>query len=119
MIGVLREFGLLHFGTDNLAETIEESLISAAVVIGQAEGRPMTATDISHFLGYPRPTVIRKLRRIAQFRKVKKSKSGTRACYTFEDLHDQNVVDGVVKLMNRISGMCAQVSKLAALNLDQ
>jgi predicted transcriptional regulator len=36
-------------------------LIGCAIIVGHAENRPMNATKISHFVGLPRSTVIRKL----------------------------------------------------------
>ena len=36
-------------------------LIGSAVIVGHAENRPMNATKISHYVGLPRSTVIRKL----------------------------------------------------------
>ncbi len=39
-------------------------LVGCAVCIGHTEDRPMSATKISHFLGVPRTTVIRKLERL-------------------------------------------------------
>ena len=36
-------------------------LIGCAIMVGHAEGRPMNATKIAHYIGLPRMTVIRKL----------------------------------------------------------
>ena len=36
-------------------------LIGSAIMVGHAEDRPMNATKISHYVGLPRSTVIRKL----------------------------------------------------------
>jgi predicted transcriptional regulator len=36
-------------------------LIGSAIMVGHAENRPMNATKISHYVGLPRSTVIRKL----------------------------------------------------------
>jgi hypothetical protein len=121
IIEIMREFGRLHFGTTSLSATIEESLISAAIVIGMADGKPMTATDIGHYLGYPRPTVIRKLKIVAKHRRLATVKTGSRVCFVFEDMDDPKVVSGVAKLMEMISAMCHQASKLnpSAMDLNQ
>lgn len=118
IVRILRELGSLQFGTHNLGETVDESLISAAIVIGMAEGKPMTATDISHFLGYPRPTVIRKLERIAKFRRLRRKKIGARVCYLFEDLEDDRVIVVADRIMRMIASMCSQVSDLDSLDID-
>lgn len=39
----------------------ESYLVSSAVLIGQLEKRPMTASDIANYVGLPRTTVLRKL----------------------------------------------------------
>jgi predicted transcriptional regulator len=36
-------------------------LIGSAIMVGHAENKPMNATKISHYVGLPRSTVIRKL----------------------------------------------------------
>lgn len=118
VIEILREFGRLHFATSSLSETIEESLISATIVIGQANGRPVTATDISHYLGYPRPTVVRKLSEIAAFRKIKKIRDGSRVCYTFDDLDEPHVVNGLKKVFLIVQKLCADVSKMDTSEVD-
>jgi DNA-binding IclR family transcriptional regulator len=37
-------------------------LIGSAIMVGHAENRPMNATNISHYVGLPRSTVMRKLK---------------------------------------------------------
>ena len=41
-------------------------MISVGLFIGQAEGKPMTATKLSSYIGMPRPTLIRKLHELEQ-----------------------------------------------------
>jgi len=118
VIDILREFCRLHFATSSLSETVEESLISAAIVIGQADGRPMTATDISNYLGYPRPTVVRKLLEISTFRKIKKVREGSRVCYTFADLDEPRVVNGLKHVFLIVQRLCAAVSKMDTSDVD-
>jgi DNA-binding IclR family transcriptional regulator len=45
----------------NFGSTIDGLFVSACVVMGHAENRPMTATKIAHYLRMPRTTVLRKL----------------------------------------------------------
>lgn len=51
------ELFLQSEGTNDVADAV----LCAAIFIGQAEGRPMTASSLSAYIGVPRPTVIRKL----------------------------------------------------------
>ena len=57
----------------------------AAVVIGQAERRPMTAQKIAHYVGAPRTTVIRRLRRLVELGAI--ARRGTRYYVTTERLN--------------------------------
>lgn len=41
-------------------------LIGSAIMVGHAENRPMNATKISHYVGLPRSTVVRKLNEFAR-----------------------------------------------------
>ena len=47
------------FGTQPVDHSL--LLIGSAIMVGHAENRPMNATKISHYVGLPRSTVIRKL----------------------------------------------------------
>lgn len=89
LIEVLRALTMSIFDTPNLGERVEEILIVAAIVVGQAEGRLMCASDIANYVGLPRATVIRKLRTVDMARMLGKTRQGNRACYLLgiEDLH--------------------------------
>jgi len=41
-------------------------LIGSSIMVGHAENRPMNATKISHYVGLPRSTVIRKLNELSR-----------------------------------------------------
>ena len=41
-------------------------LIGSAIMVGHAEDKPMNATKISHYVGLPRSTVVRKLNEFAR-----------------------------------------------------
>ncbi|WP_167810498.1 helix-turn-helix domain-containing protein [Ralstonia pseudosolanacearum] len=41
-------------------------LLLVGVAIGDAEGKPMTAYKLAQYIGMPRPTVIRRLARMAR-----------------------------------------------------
>lgn len=68
LVEILRAYSRLNFNSSAVGDTIEQSLIVSAIIIGQADGRLMTASDIAHYLGMPRPTVVRKLKRVAAVR---------------------------------------------------
>lgn len=58
MIDLIR---IVRIGRLGRVHSIDTMLISAAIVIGDAAGKPKNATDIARLLDLPRPTVVRKL----------------------------------------------------------
>ncbi len=59
---------------------LEDAAIVLALV-GQAEANPLSASDISHYLGIPRPTVFRRLRRMARRGTVASAQRGKRVVF--------------------------------------
>lgn len=119
IIEVLRGFTVVNFGSQRLGELIEENLIAAAIVIGQAEGRLLSASDIAAYIGLPRATVVRKLRRVAMLRMLGKAKDGNRVVYFIKDPNDEKVVGEIQKIMATIRQCCDRLSKMDTLNLDR
>lgn len=119
IIEALRGFSVLNFGNPNIGETIEENLIVAAIVIGQAEGRPLSASDIANYIGLPRPTVIRKLRTVAMSRMLGNVKMGNRACYFVKDPNNSRSMAEIHKIMHQIRKAAQQVSKMDTKKLDR
>lgn len=112
LLEAMRAYGRVNFGSDQLGETIAETLIVAAIVVGQAEGKPMTASDISHYIGLPRPTVIRKLANVAAHRRLGRIKDGARVCYVLEDLEDESIVSGARTIVGNVLRLCRKLSKM-------
>lgn len=46
---------------ENISQNYSDLLLTAAVYLGEAEGRPMSAGKLAIFIGMPRPTVLRHL----------------------------------------------------------
>jgi hypothetical protein len=44
----------------------EQTVILAAVALGELEGRPFQTSKLAEFLGVPRPTLVRRLRGMAE-----------------------------------------------------
>ena len=59
----MRTLSIGLVGQDRFATHADDLLLIAAVFIGQSEGKPMTAAKLAEYVGLPRPTAIRKLKR--------------------------------------------------------
>ena len=112
LIEILRGYGRVNFGSDQLGETIHETLIVAAISVGQAEGKPMSASDIAHYIGLPRSTVIRKLANVAAHRRLVKVQEGARVCCVLEDLEDKSIVAGARSMLQKTLHLCEMLSKM-------
>lgn len=65
MIAMAKMINADIFGPgSNFGAELDTIYIACAVLVGHAERRPMTANKIALFLGMPRTTVLRKLRRL-------------------------------------------------------
>lgn len=53
LVEILRAYSRLNFNSSAVGDTIEQSLIVSAIIIGQADGKLMTASDIAAYLGIP------------------------------------------------------------------
>ncbi|MCB1466667.1 MAG: hypothetical protein KDK08_05890 [Rhizobiaceae bacterium] len=62
------EDGMMH---------VDLYVIGCAVLMGQLENRPMNARKISHYVGAPRSTVIRKLQQLMESGVVVKAEGNT------------------------------------------
>lgn len=61
VIEILREQGATELGAERFGSRSDDLLLRMAILIGQAEGRPMTASNLSGYVGQARPSVVRKL----------------------------------------------------------
>lgn len=118
LVEILRAYSVINFQSQAVGDTIEQSLIVSAIIIGQADGKLMTASDISSYLGMPRPTVVRKLQRVAVARKLRKMRIGNRVCYFLEDANDYRVLAGLVPIMEAVKGLSVALSKLDTKPVD-
>jgi hypothetical protein len=112
VIETLRAYCKAHFKDEMIGVHFEEILIGLAILIGQSEGRPMTASDIAVFVGIPRPTVIRHLQPAIKSKAVISKKDGRRHPYYVLAGNEPEVVGEIVKLFDKYAKLCGQLSKL-------
>jgi hypothetical protein len=74
MVGLAKEVNTDIFGAEsNFGMELDTVFIACVVMIGHAEGRPMTANKIALYLGMPRTTVLRKLAKLLRLNIVLRS----------------------------------------------
>lgn len=78
----------VRFHTKKYGSRADDVMLFCAVFMAQIEGRPMTATKLAHYVGMPRPTVVRKLREMEREGVIAISDSGHA---TVTDPQDLNV----------------------------
>lgn len=61
LLDILRDFGASQLKTERFGTHSDDLLLHAALFIGQAEGRPMTAAKLATYAGLARPSVVRRL----------------------------------------------------------
>jgi hypothetical protein len=111
VIGIMRLDGEAYQGTSRLGPAVENSLIIQAIVLGQADGRPMTASDIAGYLGVPRSTVIHRIDRMPKRIGVMRHKRGRRVEYSIAIANDPKVIAALVEECKAITVACRELSK--------
>jgi hypothetical protein len=96
VLGLCRNFHQ-HFGAKKRLR-FSDLVIFCAVGIGHTEGRPMNASKLSHFLSFPRTSVLRSLKSLedAGFVTVDRARN---YLLRVDNLPDENVVMEIVKLI--------------------
>lgn len=118
MIDIVRAYYQAHFKTEKFGANIEIGFILFAITIGQAEGQLMSATDISNYLGMPRPTVTRKLKQLGRVRSLRTVRNGKRVCYWIENPNSPESMKAVDKIVRIIKRAGRQLSKLDDAGID-
>lgn len=119
LVEILRAYSRLNFASSAVGDTIEQSLIVSAIIIGQSDGKLMTASDIANYLGMPRPTVVRKLSRVAAARQLRTVRCGNRVCYYLADANDDRVLSALVPIMRSVKRLATQLSRLDTHDIDR
>jgi predicted transcriptional regulator len=86
-------------GRMSKVRSIESVIISAAVVVGHAAGRPRTASDIARALDIPRVTVIRKLAELVRDGLI--DRQGSRYFMVENPPAGESYVDDALRVISR------------------
>ena len=119
IVEILRTYYQAYFKSENFGVGVDAGLIIFAVVLGQAEEKLMTATDISNYLGIPRATVSRKLKLLGRRRALRTMRNGKRVCYFVENPNAPEMLRAVEKVIGIIRQSNRQLSKMIDVGIDR
>lgn len=61
LIEMVRTSARVFNDGENISQNYSDLLLTCAIYLGEAEGKPMSAGKLAIFIGMPRPTVLRRL----------------------------------------------------------
>ena len=99
---------------EDFSSAADEALLLCGIFVGQAEGRPMTVTKLASYVGMPRPTVYRKLKRLEEKGMVTLESNG-HALVTEEAINDPKRLTLLERLIDTIKDAVTKLSKVDTL----
>lgn len=112
VLGVINDVMEVNPGLD-----VQDCLILFAVVVGYFEQKPLTHSKLADYVGLPRPTVIRRVRRLVKGRYLQYERDGT-----IITPKDRLVGDRAIRLAERyarhIRNASASLSKMDTMRLE-
>lgn len=112
MIEGLRTYCRAYFHSETLDDHLPDIVIVLAIITGQAEEKPLTASDIAAYTGLPRATVIRRIRKMVATGFAGYGSDGRRQPVYNMHVNNPEVVEEIVKLLGRIKRLNDEVSKM-------
>lgn len=110
-LSIARSIGAGLLKVDKFGSCGDELILTAAIYIGQAEGRPMTASKLADYSGIPRPTVVRKLQRL-QKRGIVQMTGDRSALLSLTSINEKSFHDAISAAGMRIRNAAAELSKM-------
>lgn len=89
----------------------DELILTAAIYVGQVEGKPMTASKLADYSGIPRPTVVRKLKHL-QRRGIVHMNGDRSAALSLTSINDESFKEAIGAAAMRIRHASAELSKM-------
>ncbi len=77
LVSIVRTTAAIFEDGHTFSHTVPDVLLCAAIFIGEAEGRPMTAGKVATYIGMPRPTVLRRITALIDLGHVSRDPDGT------------------------------------------
>lgn len=110
ILELMRGFAESYLKIENFGANADLVVLFAAILIGQIERKPMTASKLAIYAGIPRPSVVRKLRQLEVRGAIKKT---GRAAFIPAEL--VNAVRPRIEqspLSNILQFACAELSRM-------
>jgi hypothetical protein len=101
-----------YVGSEDIGPYALDLVLGMAIMVGQAEGRPMSTSDIANYTGTPRSTVLRKLKQFEQRGTVRTKLVGTRRLVWLLQVNDPQVLRHVAWMLPHFSQRGSDLSKL-------
>jgi hypothetical protein len=112
VMDMMRSVCRAYFGDDAIGPHALDLVLGMAIMLGQAEGRPMSTSDIAQYTGTPRATVFRKLREFERRSMVKWARVGSRRLVWLMQVNDPAVLRHVAWMLPFFSTQGAHLSKM-------
>lgn len=109
-IEIVVTFCKAYFDGDKPADRVNDILICAAIMVGQAEGHPLNTSKIADLVAMARPTVIRRLAVLEKKGVVVRAGRTFKLCH--EVVNSDRVVQAGMVARQAIFTACAELSKL-------
>jgi hypothetical protein len=101
-----------YVGSEDIGPHALDLVLGMAIMVGQAEGRPMSTSDIANYTGTPRSTVLRKLKQFEERGAAKSRLVGTRRLVWLLQVNDPQVLRHVAWMLPHFSQRGSDLSKL-------
>ena len=92
--------------------SMSDMLIISAVFIGQAEGRPLTSSDIAGYISLPRSTVIRRIKSLGSIKSLRNYRHGNRLCFYFDNVNSPEALESFKATLNVLKRVVRALSSL-------
>lgn len=110
-LAIARAVGTGLLKVEKFGSCGDELVLTAAIFVGQIEGKPMTASKLADYSGIPRPTVVRKLKHL-QKRGIVQMNGDRSAALSLTSINDRSFNDAISGAVMRIRNAASDLSKM-------
>jgi len=119
ILDILKLASSAYLGHDKLGDSGSDLIVGMAIIIGHADGKPMTATDISNYIGMPRTTVLRRLNLLIANNIVEVIDDRGRLCFVLTKINDPKVLDNFLHIARKAIASADVLSKMDGKAIDE
>jgi DNA-binding transcriptional ArsR family regulator len=112
ILETLRGYSRAYLGSERVGDHAGDLMIMIALLLGQIEGRPLSASDIAEYIGMPRATVLRHLSAISKHVELIRQKDGRRTTFIMGRASNPELADLIRKINSRVSAACRELAKM-------